>query len=146
MGKTKNKNIDFLLNNKHYRKLNLILYFISMTIILLTYFLTILLFSKSMNIILTSVVSFIVGLYIVINRDKLVKQISEIMHEKNRKKIKTENKLGLKSTLRNITPKNTKLKLNITPKISIKEKAKTIKSKLTKKKVNNKKQGYIEIE
>jgi len=145
MEKTRRKNIDFFLNNKHYRRLHLILYFISISIIVLTYFFTILLFSKSTNVILTSVVSFIVGLYIVLNRDRLVKQLSELIQEKNRKKIKSNNKTGLRTTLREITPKNTKLKFNIKTKSTIKEKAQKFKAKMNKK---NKKQSnsYIEIE
>jgi len=145
MEKRKKRKIDFFLNNKHYRRLHLMLYFISISITVLTYFLTIILFSKFVNLILTSVVSFIIGLYIVLNRDRLVKQLSEKIQDKNRKKIKSNNKTGLKTTLREITPKNTKLKFNIKTKSSIKEKAQKIKSKINKttKKQNNE---YIEIE
>lgn len=144
MKKTKKRNIDFLLNNKHYRRLHLILYFVSISIIVLTYFLTILLFSKFVNLILTSVVSFVVGLYIVLNRDKLVKKLSDLIQERNRKKIKKDNKDGLKTTLRKITPRNRNIKFNIKTKTSLKEKVKKVGNKISKKKTKSKK-GYIEI-
>lgn len=144
MRKTKKKSVDFLLNNKHYRRLHLILYFISISIIVLTYFLTILWFSKFVNLIVTSIVSFIVGLYIVLNRDRLVRKLSDITQERKRKKIKESNKTGLKSTLRKITPRNRNIKFNIKPKTTLKEKVKKISSKVNGSKKKTKK-GYIEF-
>lgn len=144
MKKQKKKNVDFLLNNKHYRRLHLIIYFTSLFIICFTYLITYVLFDKMINVLITSAVSFFIGLYIVLNRDELVKTLSNSIHERKRKKIKEDNKLGLKTTLRKITPKNKKIKFNIKTKTTLKEKVSGVKKKINGK---NKKvpQKYIEI-
>jgi len=64
---------------------------------------------------------------------------------KKRNNIKKEKKDGLRTTLRKITPKNNKLKLNIKSKETIKEKFIKLKSRIKTKK-NKKAKDYIEIE
>ncbi len=140
----KKEKIDFLLQNKHYQRLQLYLYILSLFVIVITYFLTILIFSSySPNYIITGIFSIIIGLYLVFNRDKLVKKISEKIEDCKRKKLKKENKSALKTTLRKITPQQNKIKLNIKPKETIKEKFHKIKHKLKKK--DSKTKEYIEI-
>ena len=141
--KIKNKEkIDFLLQNKHYKKLHLYLYILSVILIVLVYFITIFIFSSfSKNYIISAIFSFIIGIYLVYNRDKLTQKISEKLESKKREKIKKENKKGLKTTLRRIRPENKSLKLNIRPKESFK-----IKNKFSKKNKNKKTPDYIEIE
>jgi len=146
--KIKNKEkIDFLLQNKHYKKLHLYLYILSVILIVLVYFITIFIFSSfSKNYIISAIFSFIIGIYLVYNRDKLTQKISEKLESKKREKIKKENKKGLKTTLRRIRPENKSLKLNIRPKESFKIKINKIKNKFSKKNKNKKTPDYIEIE
>ena len=141
----KNKErINFLLQNKHYRRLHLILYLLSVTAIVLVYFVTIIIFSKFTNILLTAITSLILGLTLVFKRDILVKRISEHLENKKRKENKIKEKSGLKTTLRNIAPKTKKMKLNITPKVPFKEKIKHFKKSIKKDK-NQKQKDYLEI-
>jgi len=147
--KTKKKEkIDFLLQNKHYKKLHLYLYILSVILIVTIYFMSVYLFSSfSKNYIISAVFSFIIGVYLVYNRDELTQKISEKLENKKRKKLKKENKEGLKTTLRRISPKNKRFKLNIKTKETINEKIIKIKKKLTKKgKKNKNSPEYIEIE
>lgn len=140
--------INFLLENKHYQKLHLYLYFLSIIIIVSVYFLTVILFSKFTNILATGIISLIIGTFLVYNRDKLVKLIGNHLQDKKRKKNKVDNKKGLKSTLRRITPqKKSNLKLNIKEKIPLKEKIQNFKKKIKKdkSKINKKKVEYLEI-
>lgn len=136
----KRDKMNFLLENKDYQRLHLYLYLVSIAIIVSIYFLGILLFSKYTNIFISSVVSLTIGLYLVYNRDKLVKQISSKIQDKKRIKNKENNKKGLKTTLKKITPKNRNLKFNIKTKVSLKEKISNI-----KKKIDKNKEDYIEI-
>lgn len=81
------------------------------------------------------------------NRSKIIKYLSQKIHEKNIKKRKEENKRGLESTIKRIKPshKSTRnIKLNIGGKKNyIKEKFSDLKEKFTRDK--NKKSEYIEI-
>lgn len=143
--KKKNKKINFLLENEHYRKLHLYLYLLSITVIAIIYMFIVLLFSSYSNYLITGIVSILIGLYLVFNRDKLVKYISDKLHEKEIKKRKKQNKEGLKSTLTRITPKpkrNIKLSIKET---SFKSKITGIKTKFTPKNKTKKTQDYIEI-
>lgn len=140
--KRKKKNINFLLENKHYQRLHLMVYLLSVGAIVLLYFLTILLFSTQFNILITGTFSLLIGIYLVFKKDDLVKKISEILHERKRKRLQFENKNGLKTTLRRITPKRD-IKLSIGGKVSFKDKISKFKPKMSKSnKIND---NYIEI-
>lgn len=141
----KKDKMNFLLENKDYQRLHLYLYLASIAIIVCIYFLGILLFSSYTNIFLSSVVSLTIGLYLIYNRDKLVRQISSKIQDKKRRKNKENNKKGLKTTLNKITPKNRNLKFNIKAKVSLKDKMSNIKKKFNKNKSNKTKEDYIEI-
>jgi len=142
----KKKDIDFLLDNKHYKRLHLILYFISLLIIISVYFMTLVLFSTYFHFVITIIFSFLVGFYLVLNRSVLVKVISNKLDDRKRKKYKQTSKQNLKTTIRKITPKNKRLKLNIKGKVSLKEKVNKIKSKFKKiDKKAKKRPDYIEI-
>lgn len=143
--KTKKKEkINFLLENPHYRRLHLYLYFISVLIIVGVYFIVITIFSDfSANFLITGIFSLMLGLYLVYNRDNIVKFISEKMEERRRKEMKRNDKHGLNSTLKKISPKNKNLKLKITGKTSIKEKIQNLQYKVKKDKKTEKE--YIEI-
>ena len=139
------KNIDFLLENKHYRRLHIILYLISVLIIVIVYFVTLLIFSKFVNMVITSIASFVIGLYIVLSRESIIKRVSDLIEGRKREKYKQQSHQNLKSTLRNIAPKpKRKLKFSITKKVSVKEHFERIKSKL-KGEGPKKRQGYIEV-
>ncbi len=140
--KKKSKNIDFLLENKHYKRLHLMLYLISITIITLVYFLTILVFSQYFHFLVTTIFSFFIGLYVLMNRNRIVRMISDHLQDRKREEYKKKSKDNLKTTLRNITPKNKKLKLNIKGTISMKDK---IIAKIKPKDKKTKDRGYIEI-
>lgn len=142
---SKREKINFLLENKHYQRLHLYLYLLSITIIGLIYFLGVILFSKYTNIVITTIFSITIGLYLLYKRDKLVKIISSKLHEKKIKKNKENNKKGLKTTLKRITPKNKNIKFNIKTKTPINEKIKNIKQKFNKKETKKNKVDYIEI-
>ena len=142
----KKEKIDFLLQNKHYKRLQLYLYLLSIVLITIIYFLIIMIFSAYSNsMYITVPISLIIGFYLFFNKDKLVIKISEIIEDKKRNNIKKEKKDGLRTTLRKITPKNNKLKLNIKSKETIKEKFIKLKSRIKTKK-NKKAKDYIEIE
>lgn len=150
--KKNKKNVDFLLQSSHYRKLHLYLYFISLGIILGVYFLIVTIFAdSSITVIVTSIVSFLLGIYLVFNRDELVKKISEQIDFRKRKNIKKADKSNLRTTLRKITPRNKNLKLNIKSKISLKERIQKVKKKFIelnqdpKDKKKKEKPDYIEI-
>ncbi len=144
MIKKRKEKINFLLENKHYRKLHLYLYLISISIITAIYFILVIIFSAYVNIFITGTISILIGVYLVFNREKLVRLIDSKLQDKKREKYKEKNKEGLKTTLRTITPKNKKLKLNIGGKTTIKEKFNFIKEKLSKKK--GKEKEYLEVE
>lgn len=142
----KKNDLNFLLENKHYKRLHIFLYLISITLITLSYFLIIIIFSEQFHFVISVIFSLVIGLYIVMNRNRLVKIISDYIEEKKRKDYKKKSKENLKTTLRKITPKNKKLKLDIKGKVSLKDKAKNLKSKFKKEDKKKKKVGYIEIE
>ncbi|MFW6285554.1 MAG: hypothetical protein ACOC16_00110 [Nanoarchaeota archaeon] len=138
------KKIDFFLDNTHYLRLNITLYLISVLAIVLIYFVTLMIFSKFVNMIITAVFSFTVGLYIVYNRSFIVRKISNYIENQKIKKYKEKSKRNLKHTIHKITPsKKNNLELKIKNKISLKEKIKNI--NLFSKKHKKKNQNYIEI-
>lgn len=147
--KTKEK-INLSLETKEYRRLHLFLFFLSTILVVVVYFLSILLFSGiletffpgSSNMYVTAIFSFAVGLYLVFKRDIITKKISNILQERKRKEIKRENKEGLKTTLKKITPKR-KVKFKIEGKLSVKDRLIKAKEKLTFKK--KKEKDYIEL-
>lgn len=141
--------INFLLENKEFKKLHLIIYLFSVCLIVLVYFVSVVVFSKYFNILITALFSLFVGIYLVFNRDLLVKVISRHLEEKKRQRIKKENKLGLKTTLKHITPKRD-IKLSIKGKTSFKDRMNNLKVKLIpKSKTNEQKKredpDYLEL-
>lgn len=135
--------INFLLENEHYRKLHLALYLVTVGIIALFYLFFILFLSNvSQNFYFTAILSVVLGIFLVYNRDNLVKKISEHLEDKRRKKIKRENKSGLKTTLRKITPKEKKIKFTIKGNKTPKEKISKFKNSFKSKKNKDK---YVEI-
>ncbi len=138
----KKEKINFLLENKHYKKLHLLLYFSSLAAIVFVYFLTVLIFSSFTNMLITTSFSVILGIFLVLHRDKLVKKISDFLTEKKRKDYKKNNSNSLKTTLKKIGPKsNLKLDLNKNSKFKIK--VSSFKIKIPTKKKKGK--GYLEI-
>jgi hypothetical protein len=145
----KKEKISFLLENKHYKKLHLALYFLSVFSIVCVYFVTIMLFSAYANFLITAIFSLVVGLALVFHRDKLVKAISEHLNEVKRKDYKKKNENGLKSALKRITPKS-KIKLDMSSgKVKVKKNFKETFSFKKKEKTKSSKkndEGYIEID
>ena len=141
--------INFLLENKHYKKLHVALYFLSVFSIVCLYFVTIFLFSAYANFLITAIFSLVIGLGLVFHRDKLVKLISEYLNEVKRKDYKKKNENGLKSALKRITPKS-KVKLDMSSgKVKVKKNLRETfsfkkKEKQVKKKTND--EGYVEID
>ncbi len=132
----RNKNANFLIDNKHYKKLHLLVYFLSIFIIVFTYFVCLILFSDIVNIIITSIVSFGVGLFVVLKRNELVNTISDRIETIKRKRYKNEKKMGLKTTLRQIGPsKKNSLKVGVLQEKDVKAKDN-----------NKKKERYINLE
>ena len=130
----KNKKVNFLLENNHYRKLHLYLYLVSVLVIVSVYFLILVIFSKS-NLFVTALISLGIGFFMVFNRDKIVKLISDKIQEKKLKTRKKENKQNLKSTIRKITPKPRRnINLKIGGRETFKDRFNNIKTKLNPKK------------
>lgn len=143
---SKREKINFLLENKHYQKLHLYLYLVTVLLIVLIYYLLILIFSPySPNLMITGILSITIGIGMVYYRDRIVKKISDYLENKKRVQTKTKNKSGLKTTLRKITPKNKKLKLDIKGKTTLKEKLDKVKKKFSKKNKTKKSPDYIEL-
>lgn len=146
----KKEKINFLLESKHYKKLHLWLYLLSVFSIVCVYFITILLFSTYANTLITAIFSLTVGLGLVFHRDKLVKKISNHIDEVKRKEYKKKNEKGLRSTLKRITPKSN-LKLDMSSgKVKVKKNLKesfSFKKKNEPKKINKKTndEGYVEF-
>ena len=88
----KQKDLNFLLENKHYKRLHLLLYLISITLIALLYFLIILIFSEQFHFVISIILSLVIGLYIVMNRNRLVKIISDYIEERKRQDYKKKSK------------------------------------------------------
>ena len=142
--KSKDK-FDFYLQNKHYKRLHLFLYLMSVLFLFFIYIVIITLFSDiTVKYVLIGFISMLIGVYLVYNRDNMVKYFSEKIEEKRRKSIRKNDKEGLKTTLKRITPKNKNLKLKITGKTSFKDKISNFKEKIKKEK--KEKKDYIEIE
>ncbi len=147
----KKEKINFLLESKHYKKLHLMLYLLSVFSIVCVYFITIILFSAYANTLITAIFSLVIGLALVFHRDKLVKKISNHIDDVKRKEHKKKNERGLKSTLKRITPKSNlkldmssgkvKVKKSLSESFSFKKKDE---SKKIKKKTND--EGYVEFE
>jgi FtsH-binding integral membrane protein len=95
----KKNDLNFLLENKHYKRLHLFLYLISITLITLSYFLIIIIFSEQFHFVISVIFSLVIGLYIVMNRNKLVKIISDHIEDKKRKDYKKNLKRTLKQLL-----------------------------------------------
>lgn len=142
MIRKRKEKINFFLDNNHYKTLNIFLYVFSLIIVSLIYVLSGIFFSKLINMLITSIVSCLIGFYIVLNRHNLNKKISSLICNYNREKYKKKSKENLETTLKRITPKRN-LKLNIKNKTSLKQKAQNLKSKF--KKVNKTKKEYIEV-
>lgn len=141
----KQKKVDFLLENEHYRRLHLYLYLLSISVIAIIYLLIVFLFSSYSNYLITGVVSVLIGLFLVFNRDKLVKFISDKLHDNKIQKTKKQNKQGLKNTLSRITPKPKRdIKLSI-KETGFKSKVASLKTKMNSKKNTKNSQEYIEI-
>ncbi len=137
--------IDFLLESSHYQRLQLFLYGLSVLAILLVYLLIVYLFGSNVYVTyVTGFFSLMIGLYFFYNRNKFVKAIDDKLQKRKRDNYKRQSKVGLKTTLKRIAPKNSKLKLNIKGKTTLKEKMANMKSKVTPKKKGQK--DYIEIE
>lgn len=138
--------IGFLLENKHYRRLHLILYLLSVITIVVVYFFTILLFSKFVNMLITAIFSLVFGLALVFHRDKLVRKISNHIDEKKRKQLKENNQRGLQTTLKKIGTRNKKIKFDFIHKTTFKERTQKMASKFSKpKKGKEESVEYIEI-
>lgn len=148
MNKKRKKNsnrFNFHLENPHYRRLHLILYFVSVLLIFSVYIIVITFFSDmTIKYFLIGFFSILLGVYLVFNRDNIVRQISDRLEDNKRKKLKKNNQDGLKTTLKRIKPKNKNLKFTITNKTTFKEKMNNAKSKFKKK--DKKEKDYIEIE
>jgi hypothetical protein len=138
--------INFLLLDKEYRRLHLVLYLLSVFVIVSFYFMTVFLFASYSNTLLTAIFSIIVGVTLVFQRDRVVKIISEKLEDKKRRDYKKKNKEGLHKTLKHITPKNKrKFKLNLNDKNSFKKKVFKVVSKLSPKERKKEKKGYVEV-
>lgn len=142
MIRKRKEKINFFLDNNHYKTLNIFLYVFSLIIVSLIYILSSFFFSKLINMLITTLVSCLIGFYIVLNRHNLNKRISCFICNYNREKYKKKSRENLESTLKKITPKRN-LKLNIKNKTSFKQKAKNLKSKFQK--INKTKKEYIEV-
>ena len=91
--------------------------------------------------------SFLIGLYIVLNRTIIVNTISNYLQNRKRKQYKRQSIENLKSTLTKITPKPKRnIKLQIKNKVPIKDHFKKISSKIKNNSSNTNKRHYIEIE
>ena len=137
--------INILLENNHYKRLQLYLYLSSVIVVVLIYTLFMIFFPLyPAKAVVTGIISVILGLYLVFNKERILRYLSERISEKNRKKIKEQNKLGYQKTMKRIVPKKKKkFEMNIKNKLSFKEKIKKLKNKFKKK--ENRKNTYIEI-
>lgn len=147
----KKKSFNFSLENNYYKNLNFILYFIVAFMILFIYMLATIIYSKH-NIYLTFVIYSIFIIYVYINKNKLIKTISDLIQYWKKKQFNINNPSNssrntIKRTFKKISHKNKNLQLNIKNRVTIKEKIKNIQNKF--KKTNNKelhKERYIKIE
>jgi hypothetical protein len=142
--KSRREKVNFLLRNKYYQRLHLILYLLSVFLIVLVYFLTLIIFSNYVNFFLTSFASIVIGISLVYNRDKLVKLIDDYIQDLKIRRSKQKEKESLSKTLKKIAPKNNRIKLNIKGKVTISEKLKKLTKNFSFKKKN--KEEYIEID
>lgn len=131
----KNK-INFFLEDSLYRKIQLIIYFLSILLILLIYFILVYLFKSEYDNTISAFFSILLGIIFIYYRNLITKKISNFIYEIRRKKIKKLNKFGLEKTIRKIGFKKEKILLK-----SIQENRKILaeKSKVKEKKINLKK-------
>ena len=144
--KSGGRDFDFVLEDRHSQRMDLILYLTSVLLIVIVFLLSH--FFIEDNIVRTFIVglfSLSVGFFLLYKRNLYRKRLSDLRSEQKRAKIKTENKRGLKTALGGITPKGSNLKLKIREKISLGEKFAKLKYKFTKNGKKNSKE-YIEIE
>ncbi len=87
----------------------------------------------------------LIGTYLVYHRDSIVKWASNKIEDNKRRKIKKENKEGLKNAIKKIKPKKPKIDLNLKSTTSFKEKLKLFNEKRNKKPKKMNKKEYIEI-
>lgn len=145
--KKKTKNVNFILENKYYRKIHLIVYFFTLLVIVTIYFILVfLLHDKSIRAFTFVFCSIVLGVFLVFKRDHLVLELSDWHQERSRKKIKDDDKEGLRTTIRRIVPRNKNLKLNIKGKVPLKDRFDKLKAKMKKKDPQKKETpDYIEI-
>ena len=99
--KRKKKNINFLLQNKHYQRLHLIVYFFTLLVIVTIYFILVfLLHDKSIRTFIFVFCTFVLGIFLVFKRDELVLELSDWHQNRERNKIKSEDKTNLKTTIK----------------------------------------------
>lgn len=144
MDKKRKVKLNMMLDNKHYKNLQLILYFLTVLVITAIYILLVFLFSTAPQIyLLTGLISLLIGSYVAYNRDDLLKKLSNKVYDIKRQKIKKDNKDGLKRTISKIGTKKRNLKLKIGEKNTLKEKINNFKEKIKNK--NKPKKDYVEI-
>jgi hypothetical protein len=134
----------FFMESGHYRKLQLVVY-LSTLLVLLSLFLIIrYLFPEPKNLgeIVGGAISLALGIYLVFKREKIIKWLSEEIHEMRRKELKKETEKSKESAMKRIVPKHRGLTFNIGGKVAFKEKWQNLKDKLGGKK--KKKEEYIE--
>lgn len=140
---SRKERVNFLLEDRNYHRLSLVIYLCSVLVILSIYFTTLMIFSKtSANYFITGLSSVLIGVYLVFHKDKIIKKISLYLHDKKVKNNKREGKEGLQRTLKRISPKNHRLKLKIKGKVSLKEKIEGFKERFGSSKAKVK--DYIE--
>ncbi len=143
--KGNDRGLNFVLENKHYQNMDLILYLICVLLVIIVFLITHLFIEN--YIIRTCIValfSLYIGISLVYNRNLYRKKLSDLTSNQKRVRIRSGDKEGLKITLRRITPKSNNLKLKIREKISLGEKLAKLKYKFTKNRRKNSKK-YIEI-
>lgn len=155
-GKKKNQ-ISFNLENNHFRNLHLLLYLASLVIVLVFYTITLLVFGKNQFAYTVMVMfSVCVGIFLVFNKDGLVKQMSNEMDKRKRVTIrqkdnknlkKTINEVGNRASKREIGMRNKNLKFNIKGTVPFSKRIKDLKKKYLKKSdIDKPEPKYIEIE
>ena len=143
--KSGGRDFDFVLEDRHSQKMDLILYLTSVLLVVIVFLLSH--FFIEDNIVRTFIVglfSLFIGFFLLYKRNLYRKRLSDLRSEKKRAKIKTENQKGLKTTLKGIAPKGSNLKLKIREKVPLGEKFAKLKDKFTKNNRKNSKE-YIEI-
>ncbi len=102
--KKKKDKINFMLQNSHYRKLHFYLYLLTVFLISFIYFLFLFIFSSNSDFFwVISLISFLIGIYLIFNREKLVLKISDFIEKRKRIALKKENKKGFQKSLNSIS-------------------------------------------